>query len=239
MNYQTVKAPASGLSYDRASEFQTALLGIAAHDLRQPLQVIQSAYEWLGTLADTPAEKTRIQRGERAIEELTEQLDSLVGALRLYEYTQSMEVSEVALSSLFTRLWRENAEAADCKDIEFRVCNTSMRVISNKVLLDGIFRNLVRNAIKYTRPGGRIVIGCRRAGMNLRIDVYDTGVGMAPERLPAIFDAFQRLDSTTEDGLGLGLFVVRRAVKLLGHSIEVKSIPSRGSRFSVYARIAH
>src|SRR5262245_38652953 len=95
--YEAVMAQPKRLNRDRAGQFLTALLGIAGHDLRQPLQVIQSAHEWLGTLADSPAAKVRLQRAERAIKELTEQLDSLVGALRLYEYTRTMDVSEVAL----------------------------------------------------------------------------------------------------------------------------------------------
>jgi signal transduction histidine kinase len=108
--------------------------------------------------------------------------------------------------------------------------------MSNPVLLDGILRNLVRNAVKYTEPGGRILIGCRRVGRDIRIDVYDTGIGISPDHLPRIFDAFQRIDSTRPDGLGIGLFVVRRAVHLLGHRVEVRSQPGYGSRFSVFAR---
>lgn len=224
------------LDLQRASDFQAALLGMAGHDLRQPLQVIQSAYEWLGSkIADT-SERARLERGERAIARLTEQLDRLVGALRLYEHTKTMELSSVALAPLLWRIASETEEAAREKGVELRVCATRATVMSNSVLLDGILRNLVRNAVKYTEPGGRILLGCRRAGADIRIDVYDTGIGMAPEHLPRIFEAFQRLDSTRADGLGLGLFVVRRAVELLGHRVEVRSTVSRGSRFSVFAR---
>ena len=99
-------------------------------------------------------------------------------------------------------------------------------------------RNLVRNAVKYTETGGRILIGCRRVKDDIRIDVYDTGVGIAPEHLPQIFDAFQRVNSTRADGLGIGLFVVRRAVQSLGHRVEVCSRVGLGSRFSVFARAA-
>jgi two-component system phosphate regulon sensor histidine kinase PhoR len=226
------------LDLQSASEFQAALLGMAGHDLRQPLQVIQSAYEWLGARVGSAGEKARLARGERAIASLTEQLDRLVGALRLYEHTKSMEKSAVELSSLLWRLGNENANAALEKGIELRIARSSAAVMSNTVLLEGILRNLVRNAINYTEPGGRILIGCRRSGHDVRINVYDTGIGMAPEQLPRIFEAFQRLDSTRADGLGIGLFVVRRAIELLGHRIEFKSALSRGSRFSVFARAA-
>src|SRR6266446_4709919 len=102
-------------------------------------------------------------------------------------------------------------------------------------LLDGILRNLVSNAIKYTEPNGRILIGCRRSGQNVRIDVCDTGIGIAGEQLSRIFEAFTRLDSTRCDGLGVGLFIVRRAIEVLGHGIDVSSVASRGSRFSIFA----
>ena len=221
---------------NRASDFQAALLGMAGHDLRQPLQVIQSAYEWLGSRVGTSSEKERLERGERAIANLTEQLDRLVWALRLYQYTKTIEVCPIALSRLLSQVHRENQEAAIGKGIQFRFCRTDAWGVSHPVLLEGVLRNLVRNAIKYTEPGGSILMGCRRCGADLRIDIYDTGIGVAPEHLPRIFDAFQRVDSTCADGLGIGLFVVRRAVDLLGHRIDVKSTVGRGSRFSVFVR---
>lgn len=224
------------LERQRGTDFQAALLGMAGHDLRQPLQVIQLSYEWLTAHIDTMPERVRLQRGARAIAQLTEQLDRLVGALRLYEHTRGIEVCPVPLSPLFARIAHESQDAAIEKDIDLRVCWTRAMVLSHPVLLDGILRNLVRNAIKYTMPGGRILIGCRRQGGSLRIEIYDTGIGMAPEHLPRIFEAFQRLDSNCADGLGIGLFVVRRAVAALGHRIEVSSMLSRGSRFSIIAR---
>jgi hypothetical protein len=103
--------------------------------------------------------------------------------------------------------------------------------MSNAVLLNGILRNLVSNAIKYTEPKGRILIGCRRSGQNVRIDVCDTGIGITSEQLSRLFEAFTRLDSTRCDGLGVGLFIVRRAIEVLGHRIDVCSAASRGPRF--------
>jgi two-component system phosphate regulon sensor histidine kinase PhoR len=226
------------LDLQRTSDFQAALLGMAGHDLRQPLQIIQSAYEWLGSRVAHTSEKVRLARGERAIARLTEQLDQLLNALRLYEHTQRMETTAVALAPLFWLIASENASDARQNGIELRIHATRGAVVSNCVLLEGILRNLVRNAVKFTEPGGRILIGCRRVNDDIRIDVYDTGVGIAPEHLPQIFAAFQRVDSTRADGLGIGLFVVRRAVALLGHRVEVHSRVGYGSRFSVFARAA-
>jgi two-component system phosphate regulon sensor histidine kinase PhoR len=223
------------LDLQRASDFQATLLGMAGHDLRQPLQIIQSTYELLRTRTRTEREQAWLEHGQQAISGLTEQLDRLLDALRLYEYTKTMEISRVALAPLLWRLCHENEDAALLRGIEIRVCSTQAHVISNPVLLNSILRNLVSNAIKYTEPGGRILIGCRRSGSDLRIDVCDTGIGIAPEQLPRIFDAFERLDSTRCDGVGIGLFVVRRALDLLGHRIEVSSAVAHGSRFSVFA----
>jgi two-component system phosphate regulon sensor histidine kinase PhoR len=233
---ETTPAGHSRRDLQRASDFQAALLGIAGHDLRQPLQVIQGAYELLGAHVSSKSERAWLERGERAIARLTEQLDELVGALHLYEYAKSLEISPVALAPLFWRLCDENGDAALRNGIDLRVCPTRASVISNPLLLNGVLRNLVRNAIKYTQPGGRVLIGCRRSGPDARIDVCDTGIGIAPEHLPRIFQAFERLDTTRCDGLGIGLFVVRRAIELLGHRIEVSSCVARGSRFSVRAR---
>jgi signal transduction histidine kinase len=102
------------------------------------------------------------------IARLTEQLDRLVGALRLYEQTRSIEVVLVPLAPLLWRIGAENAEAAADKCMELRVVETTAAVMSHPVLLDGILRNLVRNAVKYTEPGGRILIGCRRSGETVR-----------------------------------------------------------------------
>ena len=226
------------LDLRRTSDFQSALLGMAGHDLRQPLQVIRSAYEWLGhRVADTSG-RERLRRGERAIAKLTEQLDTLVDALRLHECTGRMEVSPVALSPLFRRIADENESDARQSGVSLRVHCTRAVVASNPVLLEGILRNLVRNAVKFTHAGGGILIGCRRLNRDIRIDVCDTGVGIAPEYLERIFDAFQRVDSTQAGGLGIGLFVARRAAQLLGHRVKVRSTPGRGSTFSVFARAA-
>ena len=167
--------------------------------------------------------------------ELAEQLDRLAAALRLYEQTTTMKLSPVPLAPIFDGVRTENVELAQQKGLELYVRPTRAVVVSNAVLLDCIVRNLVRNAIKYT-ASGHVLLSCRRHGTDIRIDIYDTGIGMSADELPRIFEAFQRLDSNRSDGLGLGLFVVRRAVELLGHRIEVSSTIGRGSRFSVLAK---
>jgi len=127
----------------------------------------------------------------------------------------------------FTPLARENGLA-----LAFAPCSLAVR--SDRRLLRRLLQNLVSNAIKYT-PSGRVLVGCRRRGDRLRIDVYDTGVGVPPSQRRAIFREFQRLDHAAKvaRGLGLGLSIVERIARVLDHKIEVQSTVARGSRFSV------
>jgi two-component system phosphate regulon sensor histidine kinase PhoR len=219
----------------RTTDFQAVLLAMAGHDLRQPLQIIQSSHELLGIGIRTKSEQHLLQTSQHAIDRLNGQLDQLLDALRLCEHSREARLSPVALEPLFRQARQENKKSALMKGIDIRVCPTGASVMSNAVLLNGILRNLVGNAIKYTEPKGRVLIGCRRSGQNVRIDVCDTGIGITSEQLSRIFEAFTRLDSTRCDGLGVGLFIVRRAIEVLGHRIDVSSAASRGSRFSVFA----
>jgi signal transduction histidine kinase len=219
----------------RITDFQAVLLAMAGHDLRQPLQIIQGSHDLLGLGVRTKSEQRLLQRGQYAINCLNGLLDELLGAVRLNEHATEARLLPVPLEPLFRQARQENLEAASRKRIEIRVCPTAASVLSNAVLLNGVLRNLINNAIKYTEPKGRILIGSRRSGQNVRIDVCDTGVDIAGEELSRIFDAFTRLDSTRCDGLGVGLFIVRRAIEVLGHRIDVSSVTSRGSRFSILA----
>ena len=184
----------------RASDFHAVLLGMAGHDLRQPLHVIQSTYERLSSVIDIDAEnaelqaKILLQRGEIAVAKLTEQLDRLTGALRLYEYTSTMELSQVQLAPLFNTVWAEGVEPARDRRVDLRVRPTTAVVMSNALLLDGIVRNLVRNAIKYTPASGRVLLACRRRAAHMRIDVYDTGVGLSAAELPRILRSISAIE---------------------------------------------
>jgi two-component system phosphate regulon sensor histidine kinase PhoR len=169
---------------------------------------------------------------------LTEQLNCLVDAFYLAERANALEVSSVGLGPLFWRLRHENEDAAIQRGIDFRAVTTNVDVVSNPVLLGCILRNLLTNAIRYTEPGGRILIGCRRKGLEIRIDVYDTGIGIPEDQLPRIFESFTRLAPERSRGLGIGLSIVRRALEMLGHRIEVRSVVGEGSLFSIYAPAA-
>ena len=218
-----------------ASAFEAVLLAIAAHDLRQPLQLVQSSYERLGLGVRTKSELHLLQVGKNAARRLADQLNQLVGALLLHEQTKAIELTPVQVGPLLHQASRDCEEMACRAQVSIRVVPTSSSVLSNDVLLGTTLANLVSNAVKYTRPGGKVLIGCRRVGQNTRIDVFDTGNGIAREDIPRLFEAFTRVQPTQQDGLGVGLFIVRQALRILGHRIEVDSVADQGSRFSIFA----
>jgi two-component system, OmpR family, phosphate regulon sensor histidine kinase PhoR len=221
-----------------AREFQTTIVGMMGHDLRQSLHIIQATYSLLRSRMDDIPQQTWLDRGERAVSDLTERFNCLVDAFYLAETDNALEVSPVALGPLFWRIQHENESAALQRGIDLRAISTNAHVVSNPLLLGSILRNLLTNAIRYTEPGGRILIGCRRKGREVRIDVYDTGIGIPEDDLPRIFESFTRLAPERSKGLGIGLSIVRRALEVLGHRIEVQSAVGEGSLFSIYAPVA-
>ena len=217
-----------------AQEFQTTIVGMLGHDLRQSLQVIQGTYDLLRARFEQVPQQAWLDRGERAVTKLSEQLSVLVDAFYLAERANTLEISPVGLGPLFWQLQHEHEDLAIQRGIDLRAVSTNVQVVSNPVLLGCILRNLLTNAIRYTEPGGRILIGCRPKASEIRIDVYDTGIGIPAQQLPRIFESFTRLTPERVNGLGIGLSIVRRALEVLGHRIEVRSIVDQGSLFSIY-----
>jgi signal transduction histidine kinase len=216
-------------------EFESVLLAIAGHDLRQPLQVIQLAHDFLGRGDRTTSELCQLQSSQSATDRLRDQLDELVAALQLRAHANGVKLTPLRVGPLLEYATCENEVAAQKRGLDVRTAPTSATIESDALLLGTVLRNLVSNAIKYTQPGGRILLGCRHTGQSVRIDVYDSGIDISGDQMPRMFEAFARLDPARCDGLGIGLFIVRQAIGILGHRIDVASTPGRGSRFSVFA----
>jgi two-component system, OmpR family, phosphate regulon sensor histidine kinase PhoR len=219
-------------------DFCAMLLAMAGHDLRQPLQVIVAAQEVLARSLRSGAERVHLARVESAATQLAARLDVLVEALKLREMPAQARPEPVLLRPVLCRLAADFAETAALKRVRLRIVPARGAVFSHPALLAGILHNLVRNAIDYTPCGGRVLVGCRRHGREVRIEVDDTGVGIPPGKLNRVFGAFSRLDATRPDGLGLGLFIVKRAADFLGHRVEVSSVVGQGSSFVVVADAA-
>jgi len=219
------------------SGFLATLLAMAGHDLRQPLQVITSAHDVLTTMLRDKEQREELARDGDATGQLAGMLSQLIDALQLQERPRENLRAPVLLWPVLDDLVAEFGDPARRKGIAFRVTTARGTALSHPVLLTSILRNLVRNAIDYTPRGGRVFVASHRRGPELRIEVRDTGAGIRPSALATIFDAFQRADESRTDGLGLGLFIVKRAADL-GHRVEAQSVEGHGSRFTVVARAA-
>jgi signal transduction histidine kinase len=227
-----------GRAAANSNDLFAALLAIAGHDLRQPLQVILGAHDILARTLGGVVEQVQLARVEHAANKLSNELDQLVGALRLFEPSGNARQEMVELGPVFARFQAEFTEAAGLKGVGLRILPTRAAVLSNPVLLRGIVRNLIRNAIDYTPPGGRVLVAARRRESAVHVEVRDSGVGISAVDLADIFKPFRRLETSRSDGLGLGLFIVKCGAAFLGHSIEVCSAPGRGSRFVIAANDA-
>ena len=141
--------------------------------------------------------------------------------------------------NIFAALKTDLEPMAREKGLEFGYAPCSLSVRSDRRLLRRLLQNLVSNAIKYT-PKGRVLIGCRRRGKDLRIEIYDTGLGIPASKRKVVFQEFQRLDEGAKvaRGLGLGLSIVERIGRVLDHKVDLKSTPGSGSRFSVFVPIS-
>jgi two-component system phosphate regulon sensor histidine kinase PhoR len=220
------------------TDFSATLLAMAGHDLRQPLQIITSAHDVLAQTLGSEEQREELLRAADATAQLAGMLGQLVEALQLRERSGDDLHVPVPLCPILEDLAAEFAEMARRKGITIVVTAARGAALSHPVLLTGMLRNLIRNAIDYTPPGGGVWVACRRCGPELRISVRDTGVGIRASALSAIFRAFHRANDSRPDGLGLGLFIVKHAADLLGHRVEVRSAEGRGSCFTVVANAA-
>ncbi|WP_109156754.1 MULTISPECIES: PAS domain S-box protein [unclassified Azospirillum] len=220
---------------ERANVAKSKFLASASHDLRQP---VQSLVLFMGALQGhvdgSPA--IRILRSmEQSLNGLRMLLDGLLDVSKLDAGLVTAKPVTMPLAPIIQRLADEYILRAAELGLRFRTSGCGVVVKSDPVLLERILRNLVENALRYTERGG-VLVGCRRRGSHLRIEVADTGIGIAADRQQEVFDEFFQVGNPERDrskGLGLGLAVVRRLARLLGHEVEVRSIPGRGSTFAV------
>ncbi|CAO3458285.1 hypothetical protein [Azospirillum largimobile] len=220
---------------ERANVAKSKFLASASHDLRQP---VQSLVLFMGALQGhvegTPG--MRILRSmEQSMDGLRMLLDGLLDVSKLDAGLVTANPVAMPIAPIIQRLADEYTLRAAEQGLRFRTSGCGTVVQSDPVLLERILRNLVENALRYTERGG-VLVGCRRRDGQLRIEVADTGIGIAPDRQQEVFEEFFQVGNPERDrdkGLGLGLAVVRRLARLLGHEVEVRSIPGRGSTFAV------
>jgi PAS domain S-box-containing protein len=225
---------------DAASVTKSRFLAAASHDLRQP---VQSMFLFAGVL-DQQLQGRRARKlvGDmmHALDALKLLLDGLLDMSKLDAGLVAPQFEDVPLAPILGRLADEYGRRAANLGLKFRYVPTMAVVRSDPVLLERMLRSLMDNALRFT-PFGTILVGCRRHGPRLDLQVLDTGIGIPPEQLANVFEEFHQIGNPERDrtkGLGLGLAIVRRLSRLLGHDIDVASAPGRGSRFTVTAPMA-
>ncbi len=219
---------------ERANQARSRLLRAASHDLRQPLHALGLFVAQFGARAPDAETRHIAAQAGAAVTALQELLDAILDISRLDAGAVSPKVADFGVATLLDRLATAFAPSAAEKGLRLRVVPSRLVVRSDPVLLGRILLNLAANALRYTQRGG-ILIGCRRRGGLVRIEVWDTGIGIAPEQRQAIFQEFyQAADPRVGgQGLGLGLAIAARLAALLGSHIEVASRLGNGSVFAV------
>ena len=220
---------------ERASLAKSRFLAAASHDLRQPLQSLTLIQDLLVQTVVGERPKKLLARFEKTLRAMSGMLNALLDINQIDAGVLHPKPVLFPMSDIFNRLQEEYSYVTQVRGLVFKVLPTSAMVDSDPNFLEQMIRNLLDNAAKYT-DHGKILLGCRRNGQNLCIEVWDTGIGIAEDELQAIFEEFHQVGNTARErsrGLGLGLSIVRRLGQLLGHEVSVRSVLGKGSVFSI------
>lgn len=221
---------------EAASHSKSMFLASASHDLRQPLNALSLFNGVLRARSKDRASREVLDRMDSSLTTLVEMFDGLLDVSKLEMGVTPAEHTVFPIENLLERVRSAFAATAAGKGLRFSVVVSTVLVRSDPILLERILRNLVANAVAHTVTGG-VVVGCRLRGDHVRLDVVDTGPGIAPEHADRIFDDLYQVGNPERNrarGHGLGLAIVRRAAALLGHRLDLSSQPGKGSCFSVY-----
>jgi len=220
---------------DAANLDKTRFLAAASHDLLQPLNAARLYTATLIERADgeTGALAHSIEASLNAVEEI---MSALLDISRIDSGAVKPVPVPFNMRDLMRKIEVEFQPLASEKNIDLKIVASSLAAVSDRQIVARIVQNLVSNAIKYTRPGGKVLVGCRRRGARVRLDIIDTGIGFNKDQHALVFAEFSRLEQGARmaQGLGLGLSIVQRLVATLGASLELDSVEGRGSRFSLY-----
>ncbi|MCC6889363.1 MAG: HAMP domain-containing protein [Hyphomicrobiales bacterium] len=223
---------------ESANQAKSRFLAAASHDLRQPLHALGLFVAQVRATASASERSHLVDRVDAAIATMNELFNALLDISKLDAGVLSPKRASFPVARLLDRLETTFASTAREKGLSLRVVASGAWIDTDFILLERIMLNLVGNAVRYTARGG-VVVGCRRRGATLRLEVVDTGPGIPADQQQRIFDEFYRIgDPRRGAGLGLGLAIVDRLGRLLGHRIELSSTPGKGSRFAVHVPLA-
>jgi Na+/proline symporter/signal transduction histidine kinase len=219
---------------DAANLSKTRFIAAASHDILQPLNAARLFTSTLVERMKRSKDGELVRNVDSSLEAVEEILSALLDISRLDAGAMKADVQPFRIDDILQALALEFGPAARKKGLKFTVVASGLTLNSDRKLLRRVLQNFVSNAIKYTREG-RVLMGCRRRGDMVRIEVHDTGPGIPHSKLDVIFQEFQRLhtDGDGTSGLGLGLSIVERMAKVLEAPVHVISKPGRGSMFAV------
>ncbi|WP_193452129.1 PAS domain-containing hybrid sensor histidine kinase/response regulator [Pseudomonas nitroreducens] len=225
---------------EAANQSKSRFLAAVSHDLMQPLNAARLFSAALAHQDKLPEEATELVRHlDSSLRSAEDLITDLLDISRLEGGRVSADVAAFPLSNLYDTLGVEFRVLAQEHGIDFHVRGSKLRVESDIKLLRRVLQNFLTNAFRYAK--GHVLLGVRREAGHLRLEVWDHGPGIPPDKLQVIFEEFKRLDShqtRAEKGLGLGLAIADRLCKVLGHRLEVRSWPGKGSVFSVSVPLA-
>jgi Na+/proline symporter/signal transduction histidine kinase len=245
LNAELAKAKSAA---ETANLSKTRFLAAASHDILQPLNAarlyVTSLVERFTPLPAAASggkggEAQLVANIDASLEAVEDILSALLEISRLDAGAMKPEIASFPVDELFRRLQSDFQPLARDQGLRLVFVPCSLSIRSDRRLLRRLLQNLISNAIKYTLTG-RVLIGCRRGGSRLRIDVYDTGIGIPPDKRSTVFVEFQRLDEAARvaRGIGLGLSIVERIARVLDHPITLNSDTSRGTHFSIEVPVA-
>lgn len=223
-----------------ASVAKSRFLAAATHDLRQPLYALTLFSSALAVDEQDPARLDRIAHIQECVESLDHLFGELLDLSRLEAGAMRPEFTDFPLDEVFEEVSRNFRLLAEQHEMRLVTRPTHLWVHSDRTMLGRVLNNLVSNALRYTEKGG-VLVAARKRGKQVRVDVWDTGIGIAPEHQARVFTEFYRIERAAPNrpgelsrrGLGLGLATVRRLTDLLHVDITLNSRPGRGSLFSL------
>ncbi len=219
----------------RANIAKSRFLAAASHDLRQPLQTLALVQGLLAKAVEGEAAQKLVALLDQTSAAMSGMLNTLLDINQIDAGTVSVETVDFPIDDVLRRLADEFTYHANAQGLALRTVPCSLSLRSDPRLLEQTIRNLLSNALKYTQQG-RILLGCRRKGAALSIEVWDTGIGIPGSELQTIFEEYYQVDNEARErsrGLGLGLSIVRRLADLLGYRVRVESRLGKGSVFAV------
>lgn len=222
-------------SAEHATEAKSHFLAAASHDLRQPLQTLKLLQGLLEKSVEDDQSRIFVMRMEETLASMSGILNTVLDINQIEAGMVRIKPESFSIDTILMRLLEEFTYQASARGLDLRVVRSGLAVNTDPRLLEQIVRNLLSNALKYTLTG-KILVGCRRRGGKLRIEIWDTGIGIPENQIAEVFKEYYRLDAppgSGGQGLGLGLSIVKQLGDLLDLNVSVCSQLGKGSVFSI------